>query len=59
MSIEPVPPDSIVDGAISTAARCSATARLWRKVFKSKDFAVLSGNAARQKITLPVIPKPN
>jgi type IV pilus assembly protein PilM len=56
---EPVPPDSIVDGAIIDGA---AVAESIRRVFKSKAFktkevaASLSGNAVIvKKITLPVM----
>ena len=56
---EPVPPDSIVDGAIiDGAAVADAIRRLFEnKAFKTKDVAAsLSGNAVIvKKITLPVM----
>ncbi len=56
---EPVPPDSIVDGAIiDGTAVADAIRRIFnRKLFKSKDVAAsLSGNAVIvKKITLPVM----
>ena len=57
--IEPVPPDSIVDGAIiDGAAVVEAIRRLFQnKAFKTKDVAAsLSGNAVIvKKISLPVM----
>jgi type IV pilus assembly protein PilM len=57
--IEPVPPDSIVDGAIIDATAVSgAIRRLFEnKAFKTKDVAAsLSGNAViAKKINLPVM----
>lgn len=58
--VEPLPPDSIVDGAIiDSTAVADAIRRLFesRKAFKSKDVcASLSGNAVIvKKITLPVM----
>jgi type IV pilus assembly protein PilM len=57
--IEPVPPDSIVDGAIiDGGAVADAIRRLFaNKAFKTKDVAAsLSGNAVIvKKITLPVM----
>ena len=59
VAIEPVPPDSIVDGAIiDGGAVADAIRRVFaRKVFKSKDVvASLSGNAVIvKKISLPVM----
>src|SRR5207248_9661345 len=56
---EPIPPDSIVDGAIiDGAAVAEAIRRLFdNKTFKSKDVATsLSGNAViSNKINLPVM----
>jgi len=56
---EPVPPDSIVDGAIiDSAAVADAIRRIFdNKAFKTKDVAAsLSGNAVIvKKITLPVM----
>ena len=58
-AIEPVPPDSIVDGAIiDGAAVADAIRRLFEnKAFKTKDVAAsLSGNAVIvKKINLPVM----
>ena len=59
-AVEPVPPDSIVDGAIIDAgAVADAIRRLFEgnKAFKAKDVcASLSGNAVIvKKITLPVM----
>ena len=58
-AIEPVPPDSIVDGAIIDGAAVSdAIRRLFEnKAFKTKDVAAsLSGNAVIvKKISLPVM----
>ena len=58
-AIEPVPPDSIVDGAIiDGAAVADAIRRLFEnKAFKTKDVAAsLSGNAVIvKKISLPVM----
>jgi type IV pilus assembly protein PilM len=58
-AIEPVPPDSIVDGAIiDGAAVADAIRRLFEnKAFKSKEVAAsLSGNAVIvKKISLPVM----
>jgi type IV pilus assembly protein PilM len=57
--IEPIPPDSIVDGAIiDSTAVADAIRRLFEnKAFKSKDVAAsLSGNAVIvKKINLPVM----
>jgi type IV pilus assembly protein PilM len=59
VAIEPVPPDSIVDGAIiDGGAVADAIRRVFaRKTFKSKDVAAsLSGNAVIvKKISLPVM----
>jgi type IV pilus assembly protein PilM len=59
VGVEPVPPDSIVDGAIiDGAAVADAIKRLFEnKAFKSKDVAAsLSGNAVIvKKISLPVM----
>jgi type IV pilus assembly protein PilM len=60
LGAEPLPPDSIVDGAIiDSTAVADAIKRLFdsRKAFKSKDVcASLSGNAVIvKKITLPVM----
>ncbi|HEX3703297.1 MAG TPA: type IV pilus assembly protein PilM [Vicinamibacterales bacterium] len=58
-AIEPIPPDSIVDGAIiDGAAVADAIKRLFEnKAFKAKDVAAsLSGNAVIvKKISLPVM----
>src|SRR6266540_2307615 len=58
-AIEPVPPDSIVDGAIiDGAAVADAIRRVFEnKAFKTKDVAVsLSGNAVIvKKINLPIM----
>src|SRR3990170_7193872 len=58
-AVEPVPPDSIVDGAIIDGAAVSdAIRRLFEnKAFKTKDVAAsLSGNAVIvKKINLPVM----
>jgi type IV pilus assembly protein PilM len=59
VAIEPVPPDSIVDGAIIDGGAVSAAIRriFERKTFKTKDVAAsLSGNAVIvKKISLPVM----
>ena len=59
VAIEPVPPDSIVDGAIIDGGAVSAAIRriFERKAFKTKDVAAsLSGNAVIvKKISLPVM----
>ncbi|MFN2444237.1 MAG: type IV pilus assembly protein PilM [Vicinamibacterales bacterium] len=59
IGVEPVPPDSIVDGAIiDSAAVSDAVRRLFEnKAFRSKDVAAsLSGNSVIvKKITLPVM----
>src|SRR5438093_2317385 len=59
VAIEPVPPDSIVDGAIiDGGAVANAIRRIFeRKTFKSRDVAAsLSGNAVIvKKISLPVM----
>ncbi len=59
IAVEPVPPDSIVDGAIiDSAAVADAIRRLFsRKQFKTKDVAAsLSGNSVIvKKITLPLM----
>lgn len=59
IGVEPIPPDSIVDGAIiDSAAVSDAIRRLFiNKQFKSKDVAAsLSGNSVIvKKITLPVM----
>jgi type IV pilus assembly protein PilM len=59
IGVEPVPPDSIVDGAIiDSAAVSDAIRRLFaNKQFKAKDVAAsLSGNSVIvKKITLPVM----
>jgi type IV pilus assembly protein PilM len=59
IAIEPVPPDSIVDGSIiDSAAVTEAVRRVFAgKAFKAKDVAAsLSGNAVIvKKITLPVM----
>jgi type IV pilus assembly protein PilM len=59
LAVEPVPPDSIVDGAIIDGAAVSdAIRRLFEnKAFKTKDVAAsLSGNAVIvKKISLPVM----
>jgi type IV pilus assembly protein PilM len=59
VGVEPIPPDSIVDGAIiDGAAVADAIKRLFEnKAFKSKDVAAsLSGNAVIvKKISLPVM----
>src|SRR5206468_7758707 len=58
-AIEPIPPDSIVDGAIidGTAVADSIKRLFENKNFKSKDVAAsLSGNAVIvNKINLPVM----
>ena len=59
VAIEPVPPDSIVDGAIIDGGAVAAAIRriFDRKTFKTKDVAAsLSGNAVIvKKISLPVM----
>lgn len=59
IGVEPVPPDSIVDGAIiDSAAVSDAVRRLFaNKAFRGKDVAAsLSGNSVIvKKITLPVM----
>src|SRR6476661_8506572 len=59
VAIEPVPADSIVDGAIIDGGAVSAAIRriFDRKTFKTKDVAAsLSGNAVIvKKISLPVM----
>ena len=59
VAVEPVPPDSIVDGSIvDSAAVTEAVRRVFaNKAFKSRDVAAaLSGNAVIvKKITLPVM----
>jgi type IV pilus assembly protein PilM len=59
VAVEPVPPDSIVDGAIiDSGAVADAVRRLFgNKLFKAKDVAAsLSGNSVIvKKITLPVM----
>jgi type IV pilus assembly protein PilM len=59
VGVEPVPPDSIVDGAIiDSAAVADAVRRLFtNKQFKAKDVAAsLSGNSVIvKKITLPLM----
>ena len=59
IGVEPIPPDSIVDGAIiDSAAVSDAIRRLFsNKQFKAKDVAAsLSGNSVIvKKITLPVM----
>ncbi len=59
IGVEPVPPDSIVDGAIiDSGAVAGAVTRLFgNKQFRSKDVAAsLSGNSVIvKKITLPVM----
>src|SRR5947207_4742475 len=59
VAVEPVPPDSIVDGAIIDGGAVSAAIRriFDRKTFKTKDVAAsLSGNAVIvKKISLPVM----
>src|SRR5215831_2749797 len=59
VAIEPVPPDSIVDGAIIDGGAVAAAIRriFERKTFKTKDVAAsLSGNAVIvKKISLPVM----
>ena len=59
VAIEPVPPDSIVDGSIVDSAAVTEAVRrvLAGKAFKAKDVAAsLSGNAVIvKKITLPVM----
>jgi type IV pilus assembly protein PilM len=59
ISVQPVPPDSIVDGAIiDSGAVADAVARLFgNKQFKSKEVAAsLSGNSVIvKKITLPLM----
>src|SRR5947207_7458024 len=59
VAVEPVPPDSIVDGAIIDGGAVSAAIRriFERKTFKTKDVAAsLSGNAVIvKKISLPVM----
>ena len=59
IAVEPVPPDSIVDGAIiDGTAVADAIRRIFdRKMFKARDVAAsLSGNAVIvKKITLPVM----
>src|SRR5262245_63662217 len=59
VAIEPVPPDSIVDGAIIDGGAVSAAIKriFARKTFKTKDVAAsLSGNAVIvKKISLPVM----
>ena len=59
IAVQPVPPDSIVDGAIiDSGAVADAVARLFtNKQFKSKDVAAsLSGNSVIvKKITLPLM----
>jgi type IV pilus assembly protein PilM len=59
LAIEPLPPDSIVDGAIIDAAAVTDAVRrvLQHKAFKTKDVAAsLSGNSVIvKKINLPVM----
>ncbi len=59
LAVEPLPPDSIVDGAIIDAAAVTDAVRraLQGKTFKAKDVAAsLSGNSVIvKKITLPVM----